>query len=133
MTYTDTSTHAGAFSSAKIADAPASHTNDSAARVRPIANFTAVGGRSFVLTQIHANTGARITIENGFTDWKKAGSIGTPKNESSVRFFAKLESVVAACSKIMKNSIAATNSGMYAVRRERSGAVTLGERNITMK
>ncbi|MNW53295.1 hypothetical protein D3C74_308520 [compost metagenome] len=86
-----------------------------------------------VLTQIHANTGARTTIENGFTDWKNAGSIAMPKNESSVRFFAKLDSVVAACSKIMKNSMAATKSGMYAVSRERSGAVTLGERNITRK
>jgi len=50
-----------------------------------------------------------------------------------VRLAAKLASVVAACSKIIQNSVAAMNSGMYALSRDRSGAVTLGDRIITTK
>src|SRR6478736_4960735 len=107
--------------------------NDSAARPRPIANFVAVGGRSCVLDQIHANTGARMMIDSGLTDWKNSGLIVTPKNDSSVRFCANEASVVAACSKIIQNSMAATNSGMYAMTRGRSASVTFGERYMTTK
>ncbi|CPU66543.1 Uncharacterised protein [Mycobacteroides abscessus] len=57
----------------------------------------------------------------------------TPKNVRSVRSFANAESVVAACSKIIQKSIAATNSGMYAMTRGRSASVTRGERYMTMK
>ena len=46
---------------------------------------------------------------------------------------ANADNELAACSLIIQKSIAATNSGMYARTRLRSGAVTFAERSITMK
>src|SRR5690606_8191592 len=108
--------------------------NDDAASASPVPNLTAVDGpRSPSRTQASANTGASTMIAAGFTDWKNSGEIAMPATSSSVRLFAKADSDDAACSKIIQNSIAATNSGMYATTRERSGRVTLGERSMTAK
>ena len=78
------STHAEVLAPSASHDAPARNTKLSAANVRPSANFTAVGGRSSSLIHSHANTGARMMIAAGLTDWNSSGEMVTPKSVRSV-------------------------------------------------
>ena len=97
-------------------------------------NLWAVDGpRSASLLHTPAKTGASTMMMSGLTDWKNAGSIVHPRNDRSVLSSANADNELAACSLIIQKSIAATNSGMYARTRLRSGAVTFAERSITMK
>ena len=108
--------------------------NEIPASSSPVANFCPIPGpRSPSLIQTAANTGASTMIENGLTDWKNSGEIEIPTSSSDVRSAANVVSVVAACSNSMKNSIAATNSGMYALTCCFSVGVTSGLRSSIVK
>jgi len=100
--------------------------------VTPRTNFIGVDGkRPARLVQIQPKTGASRTMASGLIDWNHSGLMVMPAVSLTVLSAAKIAILPAACSKIIQKSIAATNSGMYARSRERSRAVTFGERNIT--
>src|SRR5678815_2321990 len=100
----------------------------------PIENFTGADGCSGPsFSHSHANIGAKMMMNNAFTDWNQLLGKSNPSIELRVLRSAKRFSVEPACSNTDQKIAAQTKNTKMTHRRPRSCGVQLRSRNSVAK